>query len=309
VNPICVYDGLFESVAGRKVKTLRTFGKYVFTLNLLFVIPAALPPAFAQWDATEKADAVASTPDGHPDFNGVWFPGVVPDPNHYGVTVTDHRLFDPKVTPQEPPSFQPWAIEKRKLMGDFDRISPALECRPSGALGFVLAPPYPIGIVQTPSQIAILSEKETTYRIIYTDGRPHLKNPDPQYNGDSVGHWEGDTLVVDVIGLDTKTWIPGAPGWFPSDALHLIERYRRAKTNNMVYQVTIEDPKVLTKPWTSVPRTFTFAPGKRLYEGYCIHNYDFEELNPGGKIPLTAEGNDERFFDEQEYQRLRKQYP
>jgi hypothetical protein len=194
-------------------------------------------------------------------------------------------------------------------MGDFELINPGVECRPRGAMGFVLAPAYPIGIVQTPNQFVLLSEQETTYRVIYTDGRPHQKDPDPQYNGDSVGHWDGDTLTVDVVGLETQQWIPGGVGgWFPSDQFHATERFTRPNATTLVYQVTIEDPKVLTKPWISVPRTFTFAPGKRLYEGYCIHNYDFEELNPGAKIPHTSEGNDERFFDQREYERLRQKY-
>jgi len=115
--------------------------------------------------------------------------------------------------------------------------------------------------------------------------------------------------VVDVVGLDTQMWIPGTAGWFVSDALHVTERWRRPNANTLIYEATIEDPKVLTKLWKSVPRTFTFAPGKRLYEGYCTHNYDFEELNPQSKIPRTTDGNDVRFFDGQEYERLRKQYP
>ena len=285
------------------------FVKYLCTLMVLLAISiTGSIPARAEARGAQKAPA-PRTADGHPDFTGVWFPGVVPDPDHYGLTAAEHRTFDPKVTPQEPPSFLPWALEKRKLMGDFDVISPGLQCRPRGALGFGLGPAYPIGIVQTPSQFVLLAEQETTFRIIYTDGRPHQKNPEPQYNGDSIGHCEGDTLVVDVVGLDTQMWIPGAGGWFVSDALHLSERWRRPDANTLIYEATIEDPKVLTKPWKSVPRTFTFAPGKRIFEGYCIHNYDFEELNPDAKIPRTTEGNDERFFDEQEYQRLRKQYP
>src|SRR2546425_13057350 len=114
-------------------------------------------------------------------------------------------------------SFQRWAVEKRKLMGDFELISPGLQCRPRGALGFGLGAVYPIGIVQTPSQFVLLSEQETTYRVIYTDGRPHQRNPEPQFNGDSTAHWEGDTLVVDVVGLETQMWIPGAGGWFASE--------------------------------------------------------------------------------------------
>src|SRR5262245_2075240 len=98
---------------------------------LLTCLLAAVPVSTAQTGAAAgKAGPAPRTPDGHPDFNGVWFPGVVPDPDHYSLNAVDHRTFDPKVTPQEPPSFQPWAIEKIKLMGDFDLIAPGVECRP-----------------------------------------------------------------------------------------------------------------------------------------------------------------------------------
>lgn len=295
---------------------MNRFGMYLIASVMLLVASCAgsTPPQAqsspAATDGTQKAGPAPRTPDGHPDFTGVWFPGVVPDIDRYGVTVADHRTFDPKVTPQEPPSFQPWALQKIKLMGDLDLISPGLQCWPGGATAFGLGQVNAIGFVQTPEQLVLLSESETTYRIIYTDGRPHEKDPEPQYHGDSIGHWEGDTLVVDVIGLDTHVWIGGGGhgGWFVSDALHLVERFSRPDANTLIYQVTVEDPKVLTKPWTSAPRRFTFAPGKRLYEDFCTNNVDFLQLNPEGEIPRTVEGNDERFWDEPEYERLRKQF-
>ena len=90
------------------------------------------------------------------------------------------------------------------------------------------------------------------YRVIPTDGRPHKKDGNPSYYGDSVGRWDGNTLVVDVVNFVEDTWF-GEDGYFHSDAMHVTERFWR-NGPNLVYQVTVEDPKVLTAPWTMAPR-------------------------------------------------------
>lgn len=130
---------------------MNRFGMYLIASVMLLVASCAgsTPPQAqsspAPTDGTQKAGPAPRTPGGHPDFTGVWFPGVVPDIDRYGVTVADHRTFDPKVTPQEPPSFQPWALQKIKLMGDLDLISPGLQCWPGGATAFGLGQVNAIG--------------------------------------------------------------------------------------------------------------------------------------------------------------------
>src|SRR5437870_13601114 len=110
--------------------------KYIFaSILMLAVAVGGWIPARAQTRGAQKASA-PRTADGDPDFYGVWFPGVVPDPDHYGLSVAEHRTCAPKVTPQGPPAVQRWAVEKRMLMGDFELIGPGLQCRPRGALGF-----------------------------------------------------------------------------------------------------------------------------------------------------------------------------
>jgi hypothetical protein len=156
---------------------------------------------------------------------------------------------------------------------------PSVNCMPRGVPGMFTADPYPLQLVQTPGQLVQLDELNNNFRVIPTDGRPHAKNPDPTFTGDDVGHWEGDTLVIDDIALDERTW-NNLAGWFHSDQEHVIERLSRPNMNYLVYQVTIEDPKVLTKPWTSAPRKWSLGH-EPLQEYYCTNNEDkrqFEEL-------------------------------
>ena len=279
----------------------------VFSLSVPARGQRAPAPAF---DSVKKLGPPKRLANGRPDLSGVYFPGAVPDTDHYAQDAAAHRTFDPKATPQEPPSFQPWATEKIKLMGNLELVNPELQCAPLGALGYFFKGGYPISLVQTPEQLVVLGELLSSFRVVYTDGRPQEKDPEPLFNGTSVGRWEGDTLVADLIGLDTRTWLGPARGWFPSDVLHATERFSRDDASMLTYQVTVDDPKVLTKPWVSVPRKFTWAPKKRIYEYYCTDNQDYEQLgSASAQKSKTLEGADERFFDEQEYRRMKAPNP
>jgi hypothetical protein len=131
--------------------------------------------------------------------------------------------------------------------------------------------------VSTPGQLVQLTETNHDWRVIPTDGHAHKKDPDPLFNGDEVGHWEGDTLVIDTISVDERTW-NDAVGWFHSDQQHVVERFSRPSKNYLIYQVTVEDPKVLTKPWVSVPHKFSLSvSGEPLNEWYCGINPDGDE--------------------------------
>jgi hypothetical protein len=245
--------------------------------------------------------------DGHPDLSGVWFIGLLGKEDatlvgSFGVQDPAQRAFDPKVTPEEKPSFQPWAAEKVKqqrahLLSDtrdslsFDKLPKdqqiaALDmeilklsrnCMPHGAPGMFLAGARPIQLVESPGLFVQLAELNHDYRVIPTDGRAHTKDPDPAFNGESVGHWEGDTLVVDTIAIDERVW--NTDEWtFHSDQEHVIERVTRPSLNYLVYQVTIEDPKVLTKPWTSAHRHWSLGH-EPLQEWYCgVNAHDDEEI-------------------------------
>jgi hypothetical protein len=142
---------------------------------------------------------------------------------------------------------------------------------------------FPQQIVQTPKQIVMLYEYMNVFRVIPLNA----KHPDdliPAYMGNSVGHWEGDTLVVEVTGFNDKTWLSGT-GTFHSEELHITERFTRVDKDQINYDVTMEDPKVLTKPWT-LHSTLMLREGTRLQEYVCAEN----NLDPGDYEQLLKEG-------------------
>jgi hypothetical protein len=126
--------------------------------------------------------------------------------------------------------------------------------------------PFPFQIVQTPKYIAIVFEYSGARRIIYTDGSKHPEGHIDFWLGDSRGHWEGDTLVVDVIHFNDQTWFDKA-GNFHSEALHLVERFTRIGPDHINYEVIVEDPKVFTRPWKmSMPLYRRKEPNVRILE-------------------------------------------
>jgi len=128
---------------------------------------------------------------------------------------------------------------------------------------------FPQQIVQTPTQVIMMYEYMNVFRPIPLNAK-HREDLIPSYMGDSVGRWEGDTLVVDTIGFNDKTWLAGA-GTFHSDALHTVERFTRIDKDQINYEVTMEDPNVFTKPW-KLTSTLMLREGTRLQEMVCVEN-------------------------------------
>ncbi len=130
--------------------------------------------------------------------------------------------------------------------------TPASNCVPPGMPG-IMGQPYPIEFLFTPGQVTIVIEAYTQVRHIYTDGRKHPDDPDLTFNGHSIGHWDGDTLVVDSTGFTTDTPLAGE-GTRHSDKLHIVERMRLTDPNTLEIATTIDDPEALAKPWNNVTR-------------------------------------------------------
>jgi hypothetical protein len=174
-------------------------------------------------------------------------------------------------TPRTETPFQPWAkalVEYRRT----NEFEPHTRCKPSGgARQFVT--PYGTEIVEMPElqRIYIFDiGGPHTYRIIYTDGSPHPANLVPSYYGDSRGHWEGDTLVVDNTGFNEGFWIDRA-GSPHTEKLHYVERFTRTDYNTLKYDVTVEDPGAYTQPWT-YSATMRWGAGSELFEYVCQDN-------------------------------------
>jgi hypothetical protein len=206
-------------------------------------------------------------PDGRPDFSGHWLPNSAGQgvSGRYGVDPAATRQFDPKVTPEERPSFQPWALEKIKSMTptELELSKSSVNCMPRGVPAIWLQNPYSTMLVH---------------------GRPLPKYPEPLFHGNSTARWEGDTLVVESTGFDERTYIM-PNGWFHSDQLRVVERYSRPSMNYLIVEVTVDDPKVLTKPWKSAPRRWTLGNGE-IYEFYCTNNRELEELEKVRELEL-----------------------
>jgi hypothetical protein len=163
----------------------------------------------------------------------------------FGVPAGHGVVVDP---PNGKIPYQPWALEKKKdILGHHLFDDPQAHCWLSGVPRQMYTP-FGFQILQPPGYVVLLYEAFHSYRIIPLDGRPHASAAIHMFEGDSRGHWERDTLVVDVTNQNEKTWFDMA-GNFHSDALHVIERYTMTDLNTIQYEATLEDPKVFTQPW------------------------------------------------------------
>ena len=219
-------------------------------------------------------------PDGHIDLSGHWLPNSAGQgvSGRDGVDPAARRQFDPRVTPEDKPAFQPWAEAKINSMTPVEKelAKSSVNCMPRGLPAIWLQNPYSTVIVHTPTMMAQLYEVLNNWRLVYTDGRPLPKNPEPWFHGTSTTRWEGDTLVVNSFGFDERTFVMPT-GWFHSDAMKVTERYTRPSKNYLIVQITVDDPKVLTHPWASAPRRWTLGNGE-VYEFYCDNNHELDEL-------------------------------
>ena len=244
---------------------LTTSRATIAALSLLYIAP--LPAISRQTPAAPNAnqDAASAQPtprlaDGHPDLNGFWESGSGPD-TPVGASFGPRR--DPNVKrgdwtgakeqaadPNQPP-YKPELMAKvKELARTESKSDPAFFCKPGGVPR--IGPPH--AIVQAPGMpIVFLYQviSGNTFRLVPTDGRPHDPDADDSYYGNSIGHWEGDTLVVDTTEFNDDTWL-GLYGWFHSAALHVTERISR-EGDALHYQATVEDPEIFTRPWIMNP--------------------------------------------------------
>jgi hypothetical protein len=223
--------------------------------------------------STPSAQADTRTP----DLSGVW-------------DTQNPRGFQPStaVFPGEMPPLTPWgeaqyqatrpAYGPRAVPDSTDPVNPtklgAHGCFPPGVPRIYLHP-LPMEIIQIPGRIFLRFEFDHILREVWTDGRGHPSDLEPTYMGHSIGRWDGDTLVVDTVGFNDKTWLDRV-GHRHSKDLHVIERFRRVDHDTLQDDVTVEDPKTFTKPW-STHVIFALRPDWNILEYSCADNANFDE--------------------------------
>jgi hypothetical protein len=221
-----------------------------WTRSFLYAVAAiaALMPVTIAGQNTPPPSAIARTADGKPNLQGIWQAINTAD---WDLQVDSAQKGVPAgvgvVEGNEIP-YQPWALAKRKE--NFEKRLTADPNRKCDLPGVPRATymPFPFHILQTPDYVVFAHEYVHATRIIYTNGSKHPPGHIDWWLGDSRGSWDGDTFVIDSIDFNDETWFDKA-GDFHSDALHVVERLSLIDRDHLNYEVTIEDPKVFTKPW------------------------------------------------------------
>jgi hypothetical protein len=247
---------------------------------LLSFISMLLAPFVLQAQASPRRTAGDQTTNQTPaDFTGVWYPSTG---STLGAATPDNPgqqfvWLDPEGKPLKGPlPLTAWGQERFKAnrptgpnITAIDSNDPDFQCFPSGVPRIYLFL-YPLEIVHTPGRVLMLFEYGHTIRQIFTDGRGHVQDAEPTWMGDSIGHWEGDTLVVDTTGVNDKTWL-GYGGQPHSDALHVTERIRRIDHDSMMIDITLDDPKAYTMP-LHTQKKYVLKPDWNIMEFVCEDN-------------------------------------
>jgi hypothetical protein len=259
--------------------------------TLLVAWAAAHAVVAAQWITIKTPDAprlpngkinlsasAPSTPDGHPDLSGLWMTAsTTPCPD----LIRDGQDCQEKDIPSLQSinigyglpgglPYQPWAAALvKERTAAFSKDDPHTHCLPSNTPR-IWTLPHRQKIIQTPREVVILNEFSSAYRQIYTDGRALPGDPQPSWNGYSIGRWQGQTLVVETIGLSKNVWldISGSP---ISEDARLTERIRRPDYGHLDVEVTVNDPKAYTRTWTTTVHESLQADIEMIDE-VCLEN-------------------------------------
>ena len=205
------------------------------------------------------------TPDGKPDLTGLWYKERDPHFNDLAMDV-------------EHVPFLPWAEEAfKKAHHSKDEWQDGVACLPRGFPRQAMAGTHPFRILQTPGMTVMMMEEFTNYRQVFTDGRPlPPADSQPTFFGYSVGRWDGSTFVVDTIGINENEALDNV-GHPHTDALHLIERYRRPDFGHLELELTVDDPKAYSAPWKANIE-FNFYADTELMEHTCENEKSAKHL-------------------------------
>jgi len=274
-NPLGVsIDGGVGNVRPRGVKQVTPGATTTYTLTVkgpkdqvltqsVTVTVAGTTAAKVSTEAAAGSKPTPRMPDGKPNLSGVYnsssfnFGGAAP-----------RGQFDPIRAELKP------GAEKYKVVRGPTDAGVYADCMPTGVpLAYFV--PYQWQMVQGLDKLVILYEYLHMFRIVNIGG-VHPPDPDPTWMGDAVGHWEGDTLVVDTVGFNDRTELPGA--YKHSEALHVVERFHRTDFDHLEWEATVEDPNVFSKPWT-IRRTFPLRTDLEKVDEYvCENNKNYQDL-------------------------------
>jgi len=213
-----------------------------------------------------------------PDLSGVWTAKNTPGARYRGWGFM-----------AEEPPMTPWALEKFKLTkpsfgprsfkDSNDPVNPttvnATGCFPPGVPRIYLQP-FPMEIIQQANRVLIIYEFDHLIRQVWMDGRAHLKDLPGTWMGDSIGKWEGDTLVVDTTGFNDKTWVDRA-GHPHSEDLHVVERLKKTDAKTLQIDILMDDPMAYTKPWGG-RLDYTLRSDWNISELICVDNVNFDQF-------------------------------
>ena len=269
--------------------------------NVWMLIAVAAAPALlgAQWlnhltpgiprTPDGKPNLLAKTPraaDGRPDLSGLWqtdgappaiLARLLPGGNGEGADTPSQYFLNilDDFKPDQGLLLPIAAASYRQRVKDFTKESPLSHCLPTG-IPMVVYAPAPFKVVQTPGLTVMIYERDTTFRQVYTDGRDLPVDPQPTWMGYSVGKWDGDTLAIETVGLTDRSWLD-ARGHTHSEALRLTERYHRVDFGHMEVQMTFDDPKTYTKPF-SINLKQHFLADTDLLESFCENERDMRHI-------------------------------
>ena len=270
---------------------------------LLVVSPVAARAPEAGAQAVRGATAAKPVPrlaDGKPDIGGFWAHSAAGDLSRDSTSDVCSRLSDIRGCnfkgPGGPLPMTEWGKQWMSVFDD-DKFDTLAQCHPIGYTHSI-AFRAPIHIVHTPRELAFLMEHGQEFRIVYMDGRAHPKFEEANitWNGHSVGHWDGDTLVIDTVGpwWGVPLMLLDTSGHPISDVLHLVERFRRVDYETIEYEMTVDDPKAYTRPWKNTGIWKLLPPERTEIMGqYCVeNNVELEE----GLINTTVPDEQRRFL-------------
>jgi len=284
-DPTVKGESIDNSSNGLRVRRERSHRIRIDATSICVTLMCLAAPAQAQWlgypapgvprtlDGKVNLTApVGRMPDGKPDLSGTWESG-------RGYFSDLARDLKPDEVVMKPWAQAATADTEKNLHGN-DLL---VQCLPPGVprINMTGGPgmPHPFKIVQTPALVVLLYETSgnQTFRQVFLDGRPLPGAPQPTWLGYSIGHWEGDTLVVETAGFNGRAWLDTAKGHPQTEEARVTERFTRRDVGHMEIDITIDDPKAYEKPWrTRVPAHL--LPDSDLIETFCENERDYGHI-------------------------------